>query len=263
MANPHWTDNEKSRDFNNDKLSHSSFLFPLSLLHISTNDFFIIQGISLSFIYFILQFWRHHVRVHPLTVVSVIVLFFPIFTRSHYIIHSVSEHIMNGMFLFSAWLFTNSCVALMADIRVLSCNAGGIDQGLARGSIEATLGRHSAVSVTANYIWVLMWVPILFFKVSSMGTNGHQGQLASKPPGPTATLLHPHILPGWACVQDHAHLLWYREQLLPKRGGEIWEEVWDYVGPVVGVWESWVCAILFNECLYSLICFPGDIKFDI
>ena len=44
----------------------------------------------------------------------------------------------------------------MADIRVLTRNAGGIDQGLARGSIEAALGRHPAVNVAANYIWVLM-----------------------------------------------------------------------------------------------------------
>ena len=165
--------------------------------------------------------------------------------------------------LFSAWSFTNSCVTPMADIWVLSCNAGGIDQGLARGLIEVALGRHPAVNVAANYIWVLMWVPILFFNISLMGANGDQGQLSSKLPGPMATLLCPCIPPGWACIQDHAHLLWYREQLLPERGGEIWEEVWNYVGPVVGVRESWVCAISFNECLYSLICFPGDIKIHI
>ena len=50
------TKNPETSTFHNDKLSHSSSLFPLSLPHISTNDFFIIQGISLSFIYFILQF---------------------------------------------------------------------------------------------------------------------------------------------------------------------------------------------------------------
>jgi hypothetical protein len=219
-----------------------------------------------TFIYFIPRFWRHRVHVRPLpvpTTVSVIILFFPIFTCSRCVIHSVSEHIMNGMFLFPAWSFTNSCVAPMADIRVLTRNAGGIDQGLARGSIEAALGRHPAVNVAANYIWVLMWVPILFFNVSSMGANGDQGRLSSKLPGPTATLLRPRIPPGWACVQDHAHLLRYREPLLPERSGAIWEEVWEYGGPVVGVCESWVCEISFNECLYSLICFPGDVKSNI
>lgn len=96
-----------------------------------------------------------------------------------------------------------------------------------------------------------------------MGANGDQGRLSSKLPGPTATLLRPRIPPGWACVQDHAHLLRYREPLLPERSGAIWEEVWEYGGPVVGVCESWVCEISFNECLYSLICFPGDVKSNI
>ena len=44
----------------------------------------------------------------------------------------------------------------MTDIRVLSRNAGGIDQVLARQWIEAALGRHPARNVAENYIWVLM-----------------------------------------------------------------------------------------------------------
>jgi hypothetical protein len=44
----------------------------------------------------------------------------------------------------------------MADIRVLSSNAGRIDQALARQWIEAALGTQPAVNIAANYIWVLM-----------------------------------------------------------------------------------------------------------
>ena len=69
---------------------------------------------------------------------------------------------MNSVFLFSYRSFTNYCVVPMADIQVLSCNAGRIDQALARQWIEVALGTHPAVNVTANYIWVLMWVLILF-----------------------------------------------------------------------------------------------------
>ena len=63
---------------------------------------------------------------------------------------------MNGVFLFSSRSFANYCVAPMTDIRVLSRNAGGIDQAVARQWIEAALGTHPAVNVAANYIWVLM-----------------------------------------------------------------------------------------------------------
>jgi len=63
---------------------------------------------------------------------------------------------MNGVFLFSSWSFTNYYVVPMADIRVLSRNAGRIDQALARQWIEAALGTHPAVNIAANYIWVLM-----------------------------------------------------------------------------------------------------------
>jgi len=63
---------------------------------------------------------------------------------------------MNGMFEISSWSFANSFVAPMSDIRVLSRNAGRIDQALARQWIEAALGMQPAVNIAANYIWVLM-----------------------------------------------------------------------------------------------------------
>jgi hypothetical protein len=63
---------------------------------------------------------------------------------------------MNGVFLFSSQSFANYCVVPMADIRVLSRNAGRIDQALARQWIEAALGTQPAVNIAANYIWVLM-----------------------------------------------------------------------------------------------------------
>ena len=69
---------------------------------------------------------------------------------------------MNGVFLFSSRSFANYCVAPMTDIRVLSRNAGRIDQALARQWIEAAMNTHPAVNVAGNYIWVLMWVLILF-----------------------------------------------------------------------------------------------------
>jgi hypothetical protein len=63
---------------------------------------------------------------------------------------------MNGMFLNSSRSFSDCSVAPMNDIRVLSRNAGGIDQVSARQWIEAALGRAPARTVAGNYIWVLM-----------------------------------------------------------------------------------------------------------
>jgi hypothetical protein len=63
---------------------------------------------------------------------------------------------MNGMFFIYSLSFANSWRAPMTDIHILSCNAGGIDQGLARQWIEAALGRRPAWNVAANYIWVVM-----------------------------------------------------------------------------------------------------------
>jgi len=83
-----------------------------------------------------------------------------------------------------------------------------------------------------------------------MGAYGDQGRLSSKPPGPTAPLLRSCISAGWTCVQDHAHLLEYRKQLLQERGGAIWEEVWDYLGRVVGVRRSWVREISFKQSAF-------------
>ena len=69
---------------------------------------------------------------------------------------------MNGMFskslLPGCLLIPVPSIAPMndIDIRVLSCNAGGIDQVSARQWIEAVLGRHPAQHVAKNYVWVLM-----------------------------------------------------------------------------------------------------------
>jgi hypothetical protein len=71
---------------------------------------------------------------------------------------------MNGMvskpLLPGCSLIPVSSVAPMnnIDIRVLSRNAGGIDQLSARQWIEAALGRHLAQAphVVNNFVWVLM-----------------------------------------------------------------------------------------------------------
>jgi len=68
-----------------------------------------------------------------------------------------------------------------------------------------------------------------------MSAYGDQGRFSSKPPGPAAPLLRSCLSPGRTCVQDDAYPLKYGKYLQWERGGAIWEEVWDYVGLVVGV----------------------------
>lgn len=63
---------------------------------------------------------------------------------------------MNGMYFNASCSLANSPVGPILDIRVLSSNAGGIDQVLARQWVEAALGRPPAQTIAGNYIWVLM-----------------------------------------------------------------------------------------------------------
>ena len=78
--------------------------------------------------------------------------------HSHFITSLAPIPTMNGMFLNSSWSFSDSSVALMNDIHILSCNAGTIDQVSVRWWIKAALGRAPASTIAGNYIWVLMWV---------------------------------------------------------------------------------------------------------
>jgi hypothetical protein len=76
--------------------------------------------------------------------------------RSRFVTSLAPVPTMNGMFLNSSRSFSDFSVAPMNDIRVLSRNAGTIDQVSARQWIEAALGRAHARTVAGNYIWVLM-----------------------------------------------------------------------------------------------------------
>ena len=119
---------------------------------------------------------------------------------THIVLHIQLTH-HEWYVLLSSWAFANCYLAPMNDICILSRIAGRIDQPLARQWIKAALGRDLAWCVAANYIWVLMWVLMFFFKISlQWALIGIRGSFHKSPLDP-----QPHYCVRAFCHDGHVY----------------------------------------------------------